>query len=50
MGRARMRDLGIIVGQMPTGQHNAITDVPGVLVGHRTLIWDTPQIPRTGFT
>ncbi len=50
MGRGRMRELGIIVGQMPTGQHNAITDVPGVLVGHRTLIWDTPRIARTGVT
>ncbi|GAB2953873.1 P1 family peptidase [Micromonospora polyrhachis] len=33
----RARDLGIVVGPIPTGEHNAITDVPGVLVGHTTL-------------
>ncbi|MEN5298378.1 P1 family peptidase [Brucella sp. TWI559] len=31
------RDFGIICGNMPTGAKNAITDVPGVLVGHHTL-------------
>ena len=31
------RDFGIICGSMPTGLHNAITDVPGVKVGHVTL-------------
>jgi len=50
MGRARMRDLEITVGELTTGPHNAITDVPGVLVGHRTLIWDTPRVARTGVT
>jgi D-aminopeptidase len=50
MGRARIRDLGITIGQMPTGQWNAITDVPGVLVGHSTLIRDAPRIARTGVT
>ena len=50
MARARMRDLGIVVGDMPTGPHNAITDVPGVLVGHRTLVWDEPRVARTGVT
>jgi D-aminopeptidase len=34
----RLRDLGIIPGRLPTGQYNAITDVPGVMVGHTTLI------------
>ncbi len=48
--RARSRELGITIGQIPTGPHNAITDVPGVLVGHQTLIWDTPRIARTGVT
>ncbi|MGC4897484.1 P1 family peptidase [Micromonospora sp. DT31] len=33
----RVRDLGIVVGTLPTGAHNAITDVPGVLVGHTTV-------------
>ena len=34
----RARDLGIIVGRLPTGPRNAITDVAGVSVGHATLI------------
>ncbi len=34
----RLRDLGLNPGRLPTGQFNAITDVPGVLVGHTTLI------------
>ncbi len=35
--RPRARDLGIVVGSLPTGKHDAITDVPGVRVGHVTL-------------
>ncbi len=35
--RARARELGIHIGTLPTGEHNAITDVPGVKVGHVTL-------------
>ncbi len=50
MGRARLRDLGITIGRMPPGAYNAITDVPGVLVGHRTLVYDRPRITRTGVT
>ncbi|HEV2357508.1 MAG TPA: P1 family peptidase [bacterium] len=50
MGRARVRDLGITIGRLPTGPLNAITDVPDVLVGHRTLIADTPRVIRTGVT
>jgi D-aminopeptidase len=34
----RLRDLGVKPGQLPTGMHNAITDVSGVRVGHVTLI------------
>jgi D-aminopeptidase len=30
MTRARLRDLGIIIGNHPTGEYNAITDVAGV--------------------
>jgi L-aminopeptidase/D-esterase-like protein len=33
-----LRDLGIDIGVMPTGALNAITDVPGVRVGHSTII------------
>jgi L-aminopeptidase/D-esterase-like protein len=36
--RPRLRDLGIEIGTMPIGQHNAITDVPGVRVGHATVV------------
>lgn len=50
MTRARLRDLGITIGTYPTGPHNAITDVPGVEVGHTTLIYDEPRIARTGVT
>jgi D-aminopeptidase len=34
----RARDLGIVIGEGRTGPSNAITDVPGVRVGHTTLI------------
>jgi D-aminopeptidase len=34
----RARDLGIIIGDLPPGPQNAITDVSGVRVGHLTLI------------
>lgn len=37
MTRSRARDLGIIPGDLLIGPHNAITDVPGVRVGHATL-------------
>ena len=36
--RKRIRDLGIHLGEFPTGKLNSITDVPGVRVGHSTLI------------
>lgn len=45
---ARARELGIAVGGFGTGPRNAITDVPGVAVGHATVIRD-PDI-RTGVT
>ena len=35
--RPRARDIGIIVGSIPTGPLNAITDVAGVRVGHTTV-------------
>jgi len=31
------RDFGIVCGILPTGEKNAITDVPGVRVGHHTI-------------
>jgi D-aminopeptidase len=50
MNRTRLRELGITIGTFPAGEYNAITDVPGVLVGHTTLIYDQPRIARTGVT
>ncbi|MGN9777572.1 P1 family peptidase [Micromonospora sp. H33] len=44
----RARDLSIVVGSLPTGRHNAITDVPGVLVGHTTV--DDGRDLHTGVT
>jgi D-aminopeptidase len=46
--RERIRDLGIHPGILPTGQWNAITDVQGIKVGHKTLI-EGDDI-RTGVT
>jgi D-aminopeptidase len=48
MSRARARDLGIIVGALPPGARNAITDVAGVKVGHATLV--RGERVRTGVT
>ncbi|MCP4535572.1 MAG: hypothetical protein GY832_00325 [Chloroflexi bacterium] len=56
MPQPRVRDLGLPVGNLPTGTHNAITDVNGVRVGHTTLTsgegplnpWRSPV--RTGVT
>ena len=36
--RERLRELGYAVGRFPSGELGALVDVPGVLVGHRTLI------------
>ncbi|MYC76077.1 P1 family peptidase [Candidatus Poribacteria bacterium] len=46
--RARARDIGIEIGTLPTGTHNAITDVEGVKVGHVTL--NEGDSIRTGVT
>ena len=46
--RARARDIGIQIGTLPTGTHNAITDVEGVKVGHVTL--NEGDSIRTGVT
>jgi D-aminopeptidase len=44
----RAREIGIEVGALPVGSFNAITDVPGVEVGHRSLI--EGDSVRTGVT
>lgn len=33
----RLRDYGIVIGKMKTGERNSITDVEGIRVGHVTL-------------
>ncbi len=43
-----IRELGVTIGVLGTGPQNAITDVEGVRVGHRTLIEGTEI--RTGVT
>ncbi len=37
-GRQRVRDIGVTVGQYQPGPLNAITDVAGVKVGHKSLV------------
>jgi len=52
LARQRARELGLVFGTLPTGTNNAITDVPGVRVGHVTVwhgVGDEP-IARTGVT
>ena len=46
--RPRARDLGLIIGIFNTGEHNAITDVPGVHVGQTTVLEGSRV--RTGVT
>ncbi len=46
--QSRARDYGITIGILSTGRLNAITDVPGVKVGHVTLIEGSSV--RTGVT
>jgi D-aminopeptidase len=46
--RPRVREAGIAVGILPPGPLNAITDVAGVTVGHRTIVEGSSI--RTGVT
>ena len=54
--RKRARELGIVIGDMPPGELNAITDVPGVRVGHSTVVFGSGPLEvgkgpaRTGVT
>ena len=47
---ASLRDHGLRVGDLEPGPGNAITDVPGVRVGHVTIVRDEPAVARTGVT
>ena len=55
-GMPRARDLGIVIGSLPTGPTNSVLDVPGVGLGHTTVHRDEPPPPegrgiaRTGVT
>ncbi len=53
--RPRAREAGVIVGILPTGPLNAITDIPGVTVGQKTIMQGdnvrtgvTAILPHTG--
>ncbi|WP_407562945.1 P1 family peptidase [Streptomyces sp. 184] len=46
--RRRARDLGLAPGRLPPGPYGAITDVPGVRVGHVTL--REPPLLHSGVT
>jgi D-aminopeptidase len=52
----RARDIGIRVGALPPGPTNSVLDVPGVGLGHATVVRDEPPPPqgrgvaRTGVT
>lgn len=46
--RCRLRDAGLVVGSVVPGPLNALTDVPGVAVGHQTII--RGDSVRTGVT
>ncbi|MGH8868641.1 MAG: P1 family peptidase [Actinomycetes bacterium] len=53
---ARVADLGITIGLLPSGPTASVADVPGVGVGHTTVWRDEPEPPagrgvaRTGVT
>lgn len=52
----RARDLGVMIGTLPTGPTNSVLDITGVGLGHTTLTRDEPAPPegrgiaRTGVT
>jgi D-aminopeptidase len=46
----RLRTLGLRVGTLEPGPHDAITDVPGVAVGHVSVWRDGRHVARTGVT
>ena len=50
--RPRARELGVVLGRLPPGPLNAITDVGGVAVGHTTIMRGDPPgtVVRTGVT
>jgi D-aminopeptidase len=55
-GMRTAADLGIRIGALPHGPTNSVVDVPGVGLGHATIVYDDPPPPfgrgvaRTGVT
>jgi D-aminopeptidase len=49
-GWLRAPDVGLRIGTLPSGRHDAITDVPGVAVGHHTVTADGDPSVQTGVT
>lgn len=55
-GRARLADWSVTVGALPRGATNSVLDVPGVGLGHATVLADDAEPPvgagiaRTGVT
>ncbi|MEI8056139.1 MAG: P1 family peptidase [Actinomycetes bacterium] len=53
---ASVADIGVRIGTLPTGPTNSIVDVPGVGLGHATIVYDDVPPPfgrgtaRTGVT
>ena len=49
---AKVRELGIVIGNLKTGEKNCITDVAGVAVGHTTLDYslENDECACTGVT
>ena len=45
-----LRDHGLRIGELEAAPRNAITDVPGVVVGQVTVWRDEPAVARTGVT
>jgi D-aminopeptidase len=41
-----IRELGVVIGTLPTGPTNSLADVAGVGVGHTTIVRDEPAAPR----
>ena len=48
--RPRAREIGVVVGTLPPGPLNAITDVAGVKVGHTTLAAISQSAPTAQIT
>ena len=45
-GRRRLRELGIQIGYLPTGALNSICDLPGLRIGHSTIVRGEGKLVR----